>query len=425
MSCAARPAKAGIAAWAFGARLLAAIAFCMCAAAPAQAIDLSRFVNLTDWFTWPRYVALDRPGVLSPAYDPARHQKRRADLKQIKRLGFRGIRLGVDPASFWVLDGPRKEQAWVLVFHGVQAALDEGLDVVLDLHPNSRHQLYGESAVIRGTDDAVFKSYVGVVAEFAERLSALPQDRVALELMNEPRLKCAGADQDAWNGKLDAMIGAARAKSASLPLVVTGSCVSAIEGLLALQPSRWADPNLVFTFHFYEPFVFTHQGAPFIRWPEKHLGGLPWPAAPRIDVDNTLALAEASLAQVDEQQRDRARADVRRVLQGYLASGAGRRLLDRRLALVAAWADRNSVPRQRIFLGEFGIYGSAPGRLGASCPDKVRWLRDMREAIDVNRFGWAFFHYDGPFGLVDDARPGQRQAMLGALGLSGDAPCPP
>ena len=401
--------------------VLAALAVWLLAIMPAQAMELSRFVNLTDWFTWPRYAGVDRPGLLSPVYDPARHQKRRADLKQIKRLGFRGIRLGVDPAPFWILDGPQREQAWVLVFHGVQAALDEGLDVVLDLHPNSRHQLYGEAAVVRGTDDAVFQAYVRVVAEFARRLAALPGNRVALELMNEPRLKCAGADQTAWEAKLDAMIGAARSASADLPVVVTGSCVSAIEGLLALQPARWPDPKIIFTFHFYEPFVFTHQGAPFIRWPEKHLGNLPWPAAQVVDIGKTMETAEASLAQVDGQQRERVRADVKRVLVKYVESGVDRRLIERRFALVSAWADKNRISRQRIFLGEFGVFGAAAGRPGASCADRARWLRDMRETADLNRFGWAFFHYDGPFGIMDG---GGQQAYLAALGLQDAAPCP-
>ena len=406
--------------------LVAVAALFLCALpGPAAARGFGQGVSLNNWFTWPRYAGWDKPGVLTPAYVPIRHEQGKAALATIRTLGFKTLRLGVDPAPFIALEGEARAEAKAHVLGAVRQALDTGMDVILDIHPNSRHKIYGQFAVIRGPDDEMFRNLLGVIGDFAGDLSRLPAGRVALEVMNEPRLKCQGDEQERWNTMLDAMIGAARRVSPKLPVIISGSCMSAYNGLLALDPGRWNDPNLIFTFHFYEPFVFTHQNAAFIAWPEKHLRNLPWPPRPAQDMSPWMNDAEQFLQTVPEETRSATRANVQRVLAQYLLSGANRGTIDKRFAEVGAWADKHGVARNRIHIGEFGVWSDRGPRSGATCADRARWLRDFREASDRAGFIWTFFHYDGPFGIVRDkpTRTIDGEAMK-ALGLAKTGSCP-
>ena len=48
------------------------------------------------------------------------------------------------------------------------------------------------------------------------------------------------------------------------------------------------DPNIIYTFHYYDPFIFTHQGATWSAKGLPELKGVPFPADGReIKVPNT------------------------------------------------------------------------------------------------------------------------------------------
>ena len=73
----------------------------------------------------------------------------------------------------------------------------------------------------------------------------------------------------------------ARIVAPNLALIATGACGSMIAGLETLDPASIADPNLVYAFHFYEPYVFSHQGAPWMSGEPmyRYLNTVPWPAS--------------------------------------------------------------------------------------------------------------------------------------------------
>ncbi len=88
----------------------------------------------------------------------------------------------------------------------------------------------------------------------------------------------------AWNRVQESLLTAARAAAPALTLVATGACGSLVAGLTALDPAPLARfAPLLYTFHFYEPYLFSHQGAtwlteePFYRW----LNAVPWPGTAR------------------------------------------------------------------------------------------------------------------------------------------------
>jgi len=378
-------------------------------------------INIAQWFTWPRYDRAPATTIQWPPYKETPRPPSDADLRALKDAGFQTVRLPVDPAPFFVFEGERREAVYRMLFEAVRRINAAGLNVVIDLHPNSRHPAWGQHAVIAGADAPAFVAFNGVVGEMARRLAKLDQDRVALELMNEPRLQCRGEQQQRWETLLRQMIETARKQAPRLALVVTGACVSSADGLVALDPGALGDGNLIYTFHFYEPFSFTHQGAQFIPWPDKYLDQVPWPASER-PIEQVLAHLDRRMdtLALEPDAREQARLKARANLIKYYARGSDRDLIDKRFDLVANWARSNGVAADRVFIGEFGVLrknGDAPGAL---CADRLRWLADIRASATRHGFTWAYFSYDGPFALVDDDQSRKLDgSVLAALGLRG------
>jgi hypothetical protein len=272
----------------------------------------------------------------------------------------------------------------------------------------------------KGPGTPSFDSYTALITNMARRLDKHDAKHVALELINEPRVKCAGAEQERWQTMAKTLVDGARKGSRKLTLILTGACVSSLEGLIALDPKAIGDKNLIYTFHFYDPFTFTHQGATFIPWPDKYLDEVPWPASRR-PIEDVLPRIQprVAAAKLDENARQQAALGAQANLQKYYRSGAGAEMIKTRFGQVADWAKANSVPANRIFIGEFGVLRKHEGTAGARCEDRMRWLRDIRTAAEGFGFTWAYFNYDGAFAIVEsDQRRVLDQNVLASLGLS-------
>lgn len=388
---------------------------------------MHRAINIARWFTWPRYERAPSTGILWPPYRDTPPPPTGEDLSRLRRAGFDTVRLPVDPAPFMVFEGKKRDAVYRILFDAIRRIETAGLKVIVDLHPNSRHKVWGQRAVIAGLDAPTFVSYSNMVEEMARRLGALDTHRVALELMNEPRLKCKGADQDKWQKMLARMIQRARAGSQQLTLAVTGACVSSAKGLMALDPARIHDRNIIYTFHFYDPFTFTHQGAQFIPWPDKYLDEVPWPAKARPITEPLARLARnmTAVTKLDYAARKKAEIGARRNLEKFYESDAGPKTIEEKFSKVANWAKQHGISGRQIFIGEFGVLRKKGDLPGARCEDRMRWLKDVRLIAERHGFAWSYFSYDGPFAIVlSDTDRRLDPAVLASLGLKhGNAGC--
>jgi hypothetical protein len=259
--------------------------------------------------------------------------------------------------------------------------------------------------------------YLRLVREMAMRLAHLDPARVAFEPLNEPPQSCASAD---WNMIQSELLRTARAAAPRLTLVATGACGSMIPGLEALEP--FPDANFIYTFHFYEPYVFSHQGAPWMTSEPmyRYLNAVPWPSdagskqqtltavAVRMAADNATPLAE---------KREIA-ATIKRVLAEYFDARPDRSYIERHFGRVKAWADRHNIDRQRILLGEFGALRTDARYVAAAAPDRARYVRDVRETCEEAGMPWAFWNFFDGMGLtISDQTRNFDPTIAAALGL--------
>src|SRR5687767_2745084 len=165
-----------------------------------------------------------------------------------------------------------------------------------------------------------------------------------------------------------------RAAAPRHTLVASGTNWSSIDGLIAAEPVP--DPNVVYTFHFYQPYLFTHQGAPWAPHPPRGLAGVPYPSSLRT-ISGLLAAAGATEPQGALLAYGLARWDARKI--------------DGQISRAVRWAEHHGVP---LWAGEFGAYPPAAPR-----DDRLRWLRDVRELLERHGVGWCVWSYDESLGL--------------------------
>ncbi|WP_306224912.1 glycoside hydrolase family 5 protein [Bosea beijingensis] len=385
----------------------------------AVPISLRRGINLWPWFSLTREFPAPRTDYDWPPFQLDRQVPTLRDLGQLRRAGFDFVRIPVDPGPI-VAAAPR-ERAILLdqVMAAVALALGQDFTVVLNLHANAATHHWTPVYLFGSEAAPGFPAYLALIAELARRLVRLGRDRVALEPVNEPFQACGAAT---WERVQTRMLGAARAVAPDLSLVATGACGSMIAGLEPLKArSLAAFEPLLFTFHFYEPYLFSHQGAKWMSEPfYPALNAVPWPAS-RGTLETTLAAVRDRMVALGQPASGRGAAAYReteRVLKEYFDAQPDRPFIEGYLRQVRAWAQREGVAPGRILMGEFGAVRTGAG-IAASAPvDRARYVRDVRASAEAQGFPWAFWNLFDSLGLlVDDVSRQLDPAMIEALGL--------
>src|SRR5207302_10652971 len=96
----------------------------------------------------------------------------------------------------------------------------------------------------------------------------------------------------AWRPMLDAAYSTIRKGAPKLLLVLDGGEQGNLEGTTTLDGFS-DDPNILFSFHYYKPWQFTHQGLPGMA--AQYLTDVPYPARAR-DIQESLDATAATIA---------------------------------------------------------------------------------------------------------------------------------
>ena len=213
---------------------------------------------------------------------------------------------------------------------------------------------------------------------------------VFFEILNEPELR----DRYRWQGIQAKVAEAIREVAPQHTIIATGARWSADDELLFLEPLP--DPDVIYTFHFYEPHIFTHQGA---TWGENY-----WHSVRALAYPSNRESAERAGANVPDEIN---RLYVLRY--GFENWNAERITME--IHQIAEWAKRRNVP---VICNEFGVY-----REYANPNDRLRWIHDVRTALENQNMGWTMWDYSGGFGVVTQnaGHAAPDPATLQALGL--------
>jgi len=345
----------------------------------ARVQHLRHGINASEWFA---QSANDYSAARTNRYTDAQ------DIALMARLGFDHVRLSIDAVPLEQLPLGREglnADFLARLDRTVGAVLADGLAVEIDLHPES-----GFKQQLLSNDDAVDRLTL-LWRRLATHYATRDPERVFFEILNEPEVN----DPYRWAGIQARLAAAIRESAPRNTLIATGANYSGIQDLLTLHPL--SDGNVIYTFHFYNPTEFTHQGASWgpAWWSYTH--GVPYPAT------------ESSMQEILKQVPDAAN---RYQLESYWLDHWDAHRVHLLIDEAAAWGRENHVP---LNCNEFGVYR------GLSDPaSRANYIRDVRTALEEDGIGWAMWDYRGGFGVVwkEDGQPARvDESVVRALGL--------
>jgi len=343
-----------------------------------RAEHLRRGINLSEWFAQ----VYDTKGYTKEHFETWTTAQ---DIALVKGMGFDHVRISVNPKPMWRQNAADQIPAEYLGYldAAVKMCLDAGLAVVIDIHPDGDFKE-------KLSSDAMVEQFADFWRALARHYSGWDAEHVFFETLNEPEIR----DRYRWSGIQAHLVAAIRDGAPKQTIIVEGARWSDDDDLLFMEPVR--DTNVIYNFHFYEPHLFTHQGA---TWGESwwhYLKNVPYPSTEE-NVDAAIGLAPDDVHKLALKRYGAERWDAKRI--------------EAEFAQVAVWGKKWNVP---LVCNEFGVY-----RKTASPEDRAQWLHDVTTALGKNGIGWTMWDYSGGFAVVvkKDGKAEVDAVTVKALGL--------
>ncbi|NLE03008.1 MAG: glycoside hydrolase family 5 protein [Fibrobacter sp.] len=283
------------------------------------------------------------------------------DFKRQKDWGFNHVRIPVDFYLFFDEFEKPFEHRFKSIDNAVKWTEKSGLFLIIDLHECPGHDFADATDIPVQRifeDPGYIKKTQRIWAYLSERYG--DHKHVLFEVLNEPVAPTA----QVWNSVKDQLCKTIRSHAPSSTIVVGSNMWN--------WPSTYKDftpfesDNVMYCFHFYEPLLFTHQFAPWMKEPEVR---------------------------------------VRRAYPGDYGSGFARKYdlvqsdgvwnrerFIKDITPVAEFGERYKVP---LICDEFGVYAPVPMEY------QKLWLNDLLSVLKDMNIGYCYWNYKNlDFGII-------------------------
>ena len=296
----------------------------------------------------------------------AKAAKREKMFADIAKSGFKTVRIPINFGAWANYEKPFKwenEDGLKTADLFVKWALVNDLNAVIDLH----HTEFDGS--IKGA--ATTERIVWLWREIATRYKNTNPEKVFFELRNEPH----DIKAEDWRAQAEQLIKTVREIAPKHTLIVGFHDWNSRQALIDSKP--FADSNVIYTFHYYDPFIFTHQGATWSSEGLPELKNVPFPWSKNIKIE-TPATAKGKWVenQIETYEKD---------------SQSEKMFAD--LKAAKDWSVKNKVP---IFLGEFGSFSKY-----AAPEDRCRHAKVIYSALGKLNIPSAWWEWDGGFNMFE------------------------
>lgn len=216
-------------------------------------LPFSKGVNLPVWMEYGRFNTL--------LYG-------RKDFENIKSIGIEAVRIPIwfdvwaDKNNDYKLDPSCLD----LLDKAVNWCEDLGLHIIIDFH----NDCSGASQTNPKIENILLKIWPQIAEHYKKRGSF-----IIYEIMNEPHFESGNTQADIakWGKVQGKVLEAIRAVDTKHSVIVGGGYWDSLDSMLRLP--AYKDDNLIYNFHDYTPFLFTHQGASWTF--TKRITNVPFP----------------------------------------------------------------------------------------------------------------------------------------------------
>jgi endoglucanase len=296
---------------------------------------------------------------------PAEAAKREKMFTQIAKAGFKTVRIPINFGAWANYEKPfrwENEAGLKIADSFLKWALANDLNAIIDLH----HVEFDGKVAGAATTERI----VWLWREIAERYKNTDAERVFFELRNEPH----DIKAEEWRVQAEELIKNVRQIAPRHTLIVGFHDWNSRAALIASKP--FADSNIIYTFHYYDPFIFTHQGATWAGEGLPELKNVPFPAA-----DAEIQIPETAKGKWVENQ-----------IRSYREDSRPEKMFAD-LKAAKGWSEKYNVP---IFLGEFGSYGKYP-----TLKDRCSHAQTVYAALGALNIPNAWWEWDGGFNMFE------------------------
>ncbi|MCL5774177.1 MAG: glycoside hydrolase family 5 protein [Firmicutes bacterium] len=270
----------------------------------------------------------------------------------IKNAGFDFVRIPIRWSAHAEMEQPYtinpeffKRTDWA-----VNQALSRHLSVIINIH----HYIE-----LSQNPQANKARFLAIWRQIANHYRSYPEN-LYFEVLNEPTWNL---DSKLWNDYLREAIQIIR-KTNPGRIIIAGparwNSIPALENLLLPEDDR----NIIVTFHYYQPFHFTHQGAGWVKGSEPWLG------------------------------------------TKWLGTGSEKGAVRKDIDTAVKWAETHN---RALLLGEFGAYSKA------DMNSRARWTSFVAREAEKRNIAWAYWEFCAGFGIYDPDANKWRTELLKAL----------
>lgn len=207
-----------------------------------------------------------------------------------------------------------------------------------------------------------------IIDHWLRVLEILPprNSNIFLEIVNEPTIS-----PTSWEKVAVEIISNIRQKNEGVPLIVGATNSNSMFELSRTMPFSFN--NIIYTFHFYEPYIFTHQGT---EWTgnQHSTKGIPYPFQEgNMPIINPKAIGTSG----EINFRD------------YYLTG-NRVALEDKISQISNWAKNYEV---ELWCTEYGV------TINSDVNSRITYLRDLSEVLKNYRIPGFIWEWEGNFGV--------------------------
>jgi aryl-phospho-beta-D-glucosidase BglC (GH1 family) len=282
------------------------------------------------------------------------------------------VRIPVDYDLLETESGDFIEKGLEYIKNAVNWCKKYNLNMVLDLHKTAGFSFDdGENEMGFFTDDTLQERFFKLWEKLASHFGKY-HDRIAFELLNEVT---DDSYSDKWNEIAEKCIKRIRKIAPEVYILIGGYHNNSIDSLPALRMPY--DDKIVYNFHCYEPIIFTHQGAYWIK---------KMPTDFRINYPDTMENYKSAKKMIN--------IDFPTMIDNAVSPTVDKTYFEEIFALAVKVAEERNVP---LYCGEYGVINLADRK------STIEWYKAINSCFEkygISRAAWSYKEMD--FGLADD-----------------------